>query len=264
VKRPFSVAWFVLALGTTSAANAGDLRGSLQGLDTLRSTPVPEVPERRLYFWMQSNGALATRDARPNPERDVAVVLSGDNVPESAQPVPVTVAGGTCQPGTVLVNPGTTLNIRNVDWFAHELFLTAPNNETPIEGFAPEATAPNSQRSAQVRTAGTYVIRDRLNPMFRCWVVVGPGQGRHISPAADGTFRTSNVADGEYTLKVFFEGRVVATSTARVAGRETTVPAINLAAPPPSEGNAAGAAGANGAAAPGNNPAPQGRRRRGR
>lgn len=215
---------------------------------------------------MQSNGALATRDPRPNPERDFAVVVSGDNVPESTQPVTVTVAGGTCQPGTVLVNTGTTINLRNIDWFAHELFLTAPNNETPIEGFAPESTAPNSQRSAQVRAAGTYLMRDRLNPLFRCWVVVGTGQGRHVSPGADGTFRTSNLADGEYTLKVYFEGRVLATSTARVAGRESVVPPINVNAPPPAEGAAANGAGAqNGAApAPENNPAPAGRRRRGR
>lgn len=257
-------AGFVCALSAATAANAGDLRGSLQGLDALRSAPAPEVPERRLYFWMQSNGALATRDARPNAERDLAVVISGDNVPESTQPVPVTVAGGTCQPGTVLVNPGTTINVRNIDWFAHELFLTAPNNETPVEGAAPESTAPNSQRSIQVRAAGTYLMRDRLNPLFRCWVVVGPGQGRHVSPSADGTFRTSNLADGEYTLKVYFEGRVLATTTARVAGRETTVPAINLSAPPPTEGAAANGAAANGAAPPANNPAPQGRRRRGR
>jgi len=257
-------AGFVCALSAATAANAGDLRGSLQGLDALRSAPAPEVPERRLYFWMQSNGALATRDSRPNAERDLAVVIPGYNVPESTQPVPVTVAGGTCQPGTVLVNPGTTINVRNIDWFAHELFLTAPNNETPVEGAAPESTAPNSQRSIQVRAAGTYLMRDRLNPLFRCWVVVGPGQGRHVSPSADGTFRTSNLADGEYTLKVYFEGRVLATTTARVAGRETTVPAINLSAPPPTEGAAANGAAANGAAPPANNPAPQGRRRRGR
>jgi hypothetical protein len=254
------------ALSAATAANAGDLRGSLTGLDALRSAPAPEVPERRLYFWMLSNGALATRDSRPNIERDLAVVISGDNIAESTQPVALTVAGGTCQPGTVLVNPGTTINVRNIDWFAHELFLTAPANETPIEGAAPESTAPNSQRSIQVRAAGTYLMRDRLNPLFRCWVVVGPGQGRHVSPGADGSFRTSNLADGEYTLKVFFEGRVLATTTARVAGRETTVPAINVsAAPPPAEGSAgANAAAANGAAAPANNPAPQGRRRRGR
>lgn len=263
MKRPSSIVWLVLALSTTTAVSAGDLRGTLQGLDTLRSSPAPEVPERRLYFWMQSNGALATRDVRPNPERDLAVVITGDNVPESAQPVLVTVAGGTCQPGTIVVNVGTTINVRNVDWFAHELFLTAPNNETPVEGFAPEATAPNSQRSAQVRQAGTFVMRDRLNPLFRCWVVVGPGQGRHVSPSSDGTFRTSNLADGEYTLKVYFEGRALATSTARVAGRETTVPPINLAAPPPAEGAGAGA-GPTAAGAAANNPAPAGRRRRGR
>jgi hypothetical protein len=219
-----------------------------------------------LYFWMQSNGALATREPRPNPERDLAVVLTGASVPEAAQPVVFTVAGGTCQPGTVVVSPGTTLTIRNLDWFAHELFLTAPNNETPVEGFAPEATAPNSQRSAQVRAAGTFLLRDRLNPVFRCWVVVGPGQGRLISPGADGSFRTGNLADGEYTLKVYFEGRVLATAPARVVGREVTVPPINLAAPPPSEGAAPATNGApaNNGAAPAANPAPAGRRRRGR
>jgi hypothetical protein len=257
-------AGLVCALSAATVAHAGDLRGSLTGLDALRSAAAPEVAERRLYFWMQSNGALATREPRPNPERDLAVVISGNNIAESSQPVALTVAGGTCQPGTILVNPGTTINVRNIDWFAHELYLTTPGNETPIEEAAPESTAPNSQRSMQVRASGTYLMRDRLNPLFRCWVVVGPGQGRHVSPSADGTFRTSNLADGEYTLKVYFEGRVLATTTVRVTGRETTVPAINVSVSSSAEGAAGANAAANGSAPAASNSAPQGRRRRGR
>ncbi len=251
MKRPSLAAWFALALGAASAASAGDLRGSLQGLESLRSAPPPEVAERRLYFWMQSNGALATREPRPNPERDLAVVITGGTVPEAAQPVNLTVAGGGCQPGTIVVSPGTTVMVRNIDWFAHELYATATDNDTPVEGFGPESVAPNSQRAGQIRAAGRYLLRDRLNPLFRCWIVVGPGQGRLVSPAADGTFRTSNLADGDYTLKVYLEGRELSSATARVAGREVTVPPINLAAPPPSEGANANGASANGGANPG-------------
>ena len=120
-----------------------------------------------------------------------------------------------------------------------------------MEGFGPESVGPNSQRSGQVRAAGRFLLRDRLNPLFRCWIVVGPGQGRLVSPAADGTFRTSNLADGDYTLKVYLDGRELSTATARVAGREVTVPPINLAAPPPSEGANANGASANGASANG-------------
>ncbi len=235
MKRPSLAAWFALSLGAASAASAGDLRGTLQGLESLRSAPAPEVPERRLYFWMQSNGALATREPRPNPERDLAVVITGGTVPEAAQPVNLTVAGGGCQPGTVVVSPGTTLMVRNIDWFAHELYATTADGDAPVEGFGPETTAPNSQRSGQLRAAGRYVLRDRLNPLFRCWIIAGPGQGRVMSPAADGSFRTSNLADGDYTLKVYLDGREIATAPARVAGREVVVPPINLAAAPPAE-----------------------------
>lgn len=214
---------------------------------------------------MQSNGALATREAHPNVERDLAVLISGPNVMEATQPVVITVAGGSCQPGSVVISPGTTLTIRNLDWFAHEFFVSAPTGDAPIEGFGPESTAPASQRSAQIPRAGSYLLRDRLNPLFRCWVTAGPGQGRLVSPTADGSFRTSNLAEGEYTLKVLFEGRTLTSTTVRVGPRETTVPPINVNAPPPAaEGAAPGApaGAAPGAAAP--DAAPATGRRRGR
>jgi hypothetical protein len=226
---------------------------------------------------MQSNGALATRDARANPERDLAVIVTGPTVAEAAQPVTVTVAGGGCQPGTVVVTPNTVISVRNLDWFTHELFLTAANSDVPVSEFAPEATAPSSQRSAQVRAAGRYVMRDRLNPLFRCWVVIGPGQGRVISPGPDGVYRTSNLGEGDYTVDVWFEGRKVGTSAAHMGARDSTVPAINLAVPPAAEPPAGAAPGApsgeppaNGANPPAQTPANAAppatnrRRRRGR
>lgn len=284
-QRATTSLWVALSFAVTALtvpAHSADLRGNLQGIDTLRPSAPPEIPERRLYFWMQSNGAVATREARANPERDLAVIVTGPAVAEAAQPVTVTIAGGGCQPGTVVVTPNTVISLRNLDWFTHELYLTQPNNEAPIEDFGPEATAPSSQRSAQVRTAGRYVLHDRLNPLFRCWIVVGPGQGRVISPAADGTYRTSGLAEGDYTVDVWFEGRKVGTSNAHMGTRDSTVPAMNLAVPPAdpaangaAPGTAPGAPGAPavpgapgapaaGAADAGAPAAPTTRRRRGR
>jgi hypothetical protein len=145
--------------------------------------------------------------------------------------------------------------VQNQDWFPHEFYATASGQTDPIAAFRAEPTAPRSERQVQIPEAGTYVIHDRLSPLFRCFVLVGPGQGRIVQPGTDGAFRISPLTDGNYTLRVYFEGRQLAETTTAIAhDHDVTVPAINLAAP---ASNTNGAAAANGAApaAPGTAPA---------
>jgi hypothetical protein len=99
-----------------------------------------------------------------------------------------------------------------------------------------------------------YVLRDRRQPLFRCFILVGPGQGRVITAAPDGSFRFPNITDGDYTVRVYYEGRLLSEAPAHVANNhDVVIPPLNLAAPPPAPAGAGGApapAGAGGAPAP--------------
>jgi hypothetical protein len=185
---------------------------------------------------------------------DLAVILTGDGVAESTQPVSLPVVGGRCRPGTIVVAPNAVLRIQNQDWVAHEFFAAAAGSTDAIAAVPAEATAPRSERQVQIPEAGTYEIRDRQQPLFRCWVIVGNGQGRVVTPNAEGAFRINPITDGQYTVKAYFEGRAVAEASTRISGdHDVTVPPLNVAGPAP----AAPPAGAP-AAAPGATAAPAG------
>jgi len=258
-----------LAAATPRTLAAAELRGTLTGLDTLQPTPASESQGRRLFYWEEPNGALDTRRPRAIAELDLTVVLTGAGVAESSQPVNVPVVGGRCRPGTAVVSANTVLRIQNNDWFPHEFFAAAAGQTTPVAGVQPEPTAPRSERQVQIAQAGVYELRDRLSPLFRCFILVGAGQGRVANVAQDGAFRWQTVADGDYTVRVYFEGRQLTEVPGHLANaRDLVLPPINLAAPAPGAPGASGASGAAGGApgagAAGATPPPtRGRRRRG-
>lgn len=242
----------LVVLAASTSAEAAELRGTLQGVDTLQPSPAPSVPNHRLFYWEDPNGAIDLRRPHANPETDIAVVVTGATVDETRQPVRLPVAGGRCRPGTAVVAVNGVLDVQNQDWFPHEFYAVAPDQTNPIESFRPELTAPRSNRQVQIAQGGTYVLRDRLSPLFRCWIVVGPGQGRMVTAAADNSFRVPNVVDGEYNLKVYYEGRVLGEANARVSNNhDATVPAINVAAAAGAGAQGGGQGGGQGGAAGG-------------
>ncbi len=214
-----------------SAAAAHDLRGTLQGHDSLSPAERPAPPGRRAFYWEVPNGVIALLPSRANPERDLGVVLTGAGVTESTGPVTVPVEGGRCRPGTVVVAPGATLTLDNRDLLAHEFFLTRAADAAPL--VPAELTNPRTRRQMQAPPAGVYLLRDARSPAFRCWVRSGEGQGRILPVDSRGGFTATGLADGEYTVKVYFEGEERAAQPVVVEGRaaEVTVPLGEPAAP---------------------------------
>lgn len=215
----------VLAIGLlTWAARlpASDLRGTLQGADSLTVTPRADPPRYRAAYWNFPNGVLdPINTARANVEWDVGVVLTGPGVAESTQPVTIALEGGRCRPGTVVVSPGTTLSIDNQDLLAHELYAV---REGQTQRAAPaELTSPRTRRQMTFPGAGTYEVRDVRQSSLRCWVVVGPGQGRVLRVDAAGAFTATGLNNGDYTVKVYFEGHERASQAVTVSDREAEV-----------------------------------------
>lgn len=213
-----------LALGVfafTPRPAAFDVRGTVGGVESL--TAAPPRPETRLRpaYWEVPNGVLAITVARPSVEFDLGVVLTGPGVAESSQPVSLRIEGGRCRPGTVVLSPGTTLDITNADLVAHELYAVARGGD--VRAVPAEAISPRARRQIQLPQAGVYELRDVRQPSFRCYVLAGPGQGRVLLPNATGAFATTGLADGDYTVTVYHQGEQRATAPAVVRGRDAQV-----------------------------------------
>ena len=231
-----------LALGAfafTPRPAAFDVRGTVGGVESLTVAPLRAEPRLRPAYWEVPNGVLAITVARPSVEYDLGVVLTGPGVAESGQPVALRIEGGRCRPGTVVLSPGTTLDITNADLVAHEIYAVARGTE--VRAVPAESVSPRARRQIQLPPAGAYELRDLRQPSFRCHVLVGPGQGRVLLPNATGAFAATGLADGDYTVTVYYQGEQRATAPAAVRGRDAQVQLSVAGAP--------GASGAPGAPA---------------
>lgn len=217
------------------APRAADLRGTLAGASDVAPTAIERDPRHRGAYWEVPNGVVPITTARADVERDLAVVLTGPGIAESTQGATLVVEGGRCRPGTTVVSPGTVVTVENNDLLAHELYAVAQGSAERV--VPAERTSSRGRRQVSVPRAGVFELRDVRDPSFRCWVLAGPGQGRVLPVDAQGAFRATGLSDGDYTVKVYFEGVERASQTVTVAGREATVTvSLGAAAPAPARG----------------------------
>lgn len=233
--RARRVSPFVLlsVLSAVQIPRAADLRGTLVGAGELSPSARERDGRHRAFFWEVPNGVVPLTAARADVERDLAVVLTGPGVEESARPVAVVLEGGRCRPGTVVAAPGTMINVENNDLLTHELYVVPRGGTDRV--VPAERTSPRARRQFSVGRAGVFELRDARDPSFRCWIAAGPGQGRVLRVDAQGAFRAAGLADGDFTVKVFYEGTERASQAVTVAGREATV-TVTLGAPPAPRG----------------------------
>ena len=214
---------------------AADLRGTLSGASDVSPSPREADPRQRGAYWEVPNGVVPLQTPRANVERDLAVVLTGPGIAESTQGATLVVEGGRCRPGTAVVSPGTVITIENNDLLAHELYAVPRGGAERV--IPAERTSARGRRQVSVARAGVYELRDARDPSFRCWILAGPGQGRVLPVDPQGAFRATGLNDGEYTVKVYFEGAERASQAVTVEGREATVTlSLGSAAPAPARG----------------------------
>ena len=116
------------ALLIASDALAGPVRGELNLPDDEITT---EEDGPRPYYWNAWNGFLEPRKRTMNPQRELAVVLTGPGVAEPTG-CQYRIVGGDLQPRTIVTKGGASLRIENRDGCTHEL------QSEGIEGFAHE------------------------------------------------------------------------------------------------------------------------------
>jgi hypothetical protein len=184
------------------------VKGRVAGWEKL----VPQVygdaakPDSHRYTWREPSPTVKPEFRRLSPDvgRDVCVaaVSAAGSGATPHEPLSVKVTGGRASWGTVVLSPGSRLSFRNADPFPHVLY------EAGSPQWAPNSLAPGSTREWSATEPGVHVIRDQLFPSFVVYVVIDPGAVELAFPDHEGSFSIPLPA-GEYTLKAFFDGKVV-------------------------------------------------------
>lgn len=212
-----TLTWTILAAGlATATALAAPVRGSVQMPE---GSTEPEAAENS-YYWKVWNGVVDPRAPRPDPSRELAVVLTGD----VEEPIGCSYAirGGNLSPATLVVKAGAAMRIENRDGCSHEL------RSEGIPDFAPLATAPGNARAINVPAGGPYTITDRLYGHVNGTVHAITDLAACAQVGEDGAFVFEAVPNGEYTLKIFRGAEEVHTAPVVVQDAPVTIEPIGL------------------------------------
>jgi plastocyanin len=210
IVAPLVLLGSALASGTIFGASpaAVNVRGKLTGWDKL----VPQVyaeaaadPHR--YTWREPSPTVKTEFRRlsANVSRDVCVVATSAAQAQAHEPLAVKLTGGRLTPSTLVLSPGSRLSFKNGDPFSHVLY------EVGNDKWAANTTASGSNREWAATTPGLHVIRDQLFPSIAMYVTVDASAVEFATPDHDGAFSMA-VTPGDYTVKIFFEGKQVGKS----------------------------------------------------
>lgn len=194
-----------LPVSAGPAANPS-LRGRITGIEKL----VPEVyaesakPEAHRFTWREPSATVKSefRTLSANGPRDVCIAAFSAGPQGAHEPIAVKLTGGRITPSTLVVTPGTRISFKNFDPFSHKLF------EVKSDKWTANDTAPGSTREWAASAPGRFEIRDQSFPSIRMTVVVDPHAVEFALPNGEGAFGI-NLPLGDYTLKVFFDGKQV-------------------------------------------------------
>jgi hypothetical protein len=198
------------------AGNGGPpaLRGKLVGWDRLMPQVYAEAAkdDLRRYVWREPSPTVNSdfRKLSANVSRDVCVAVFGTAAAQPHEPVSLKVTGGRVTPSTIVLAPGSRISFKNDDPFVHVLY------ESGNPQWAPNEIAPGSSREWSSTSPGVHIIRDQLFPSVVTYVVIDPQVVEFALPDRQGAFTIPLSAPGEYTVKVFFEGKAVGKEAARV------------------------------------------------
>lgn len=206
----------------TSAAQAGDLKGSVRANEEVKLKSVEGV---RAPYWQEWNGFIDPKKASFDYAREVSAVLVGPQPTKDA--VTVVLKNGTLTPSTIVVQIGTTLRIRNDDDFGHELVVKE------LKGFDAVETSPGATRSIVMEQTGSFEVRDKLAAYVHGHLHVIAKLTQVVNPGNDGSFAFKELPPGPYTLKLFRGASEISSTDVEVGAKETELETIPL---PPADG----------------------------
>ena len=159
-------------------------------------------PSRLDGYWNEPNGIIPVQPPRVDPSRDLAVVIikEGAKPPAPDKLKTIKVRTGGLERNVIVTRPKSTLRLRSVDPFDHELY------SPELEGFRPERQAQNAFRPIDFPEEGVFHIRCKLMPHFNAYVLV-TNATMIAEVDRKGKFTLDDLEPGNYTLKVFHGGK---------------------------------------------------------
>ena len=212
-RRPTRLAAVLALLATAlssgpllAGGGSSSVKGKVSGWDKLLPGTYQEAskPDSHRFTWREPSPTVKQdfRRLSASVSRDVCVAAFGSGAAAAHDSQRVFVTGERVSPSTIVVSVGSRLSFKNADPFPHSLY------EVGNASWGANPTAPGSSRDWAAAAAGVHVIRDALFPSLVMYIVVDAAAVEATYPDHDGNF-TMNLPSGDYTLKVFFDGKPV-------------------------------------------------------
>lgn len=181
-----------------AAAPAGNVRGTVSLPDQLRTSR-----DGTSGYWRLENGVVPIGAPHRSVFQDTVIVFElGVGATPTSLTATVEITGIDFSPRVLPVQTGTTIEFKNLDRFAHNLY--SPGNDS---FFKNELTPPGGSRKVRFFAPGATNIRCAEFPHMEGAVLVLP-QLHYARPDASGAF-TAQLPEGRYTMRVFVRNRWV-------------------------------------------------------
>lgn len=205
-----------------AVATAANLRGKITGHQFLVNPVWAEArkPEQHGYSFREAVPTVRAefRKLFPHIPKEVCIAALAQGK-QTHPPLLVRLGGGRTTPVTLVVPPGTELQIKNTDPFTHKLYAVGDGTFTVAE------TIKGGVRKWTVPAAKVFEIRDEAAPSLRSWVIGEPNVAAIAYPSLDGAFILSLPEPGDYTLQAYFAGQKVGDAVpVTVAARDLVLP----------------------------------------
>ncbi len=193
-----------------SAARAGDLKARVTGAEHLRPSALASATaaDKKLYTLREFDPLVpakyTTISAKPDKDITLAIYGSGDKSGFGLGAV-IRLAGGRATPATVVIPSGVSVFFRNDDPFMHH--IVGPDVDRELKPGESHKFEPKGKNA-------TYT--DSLVPSVKAFVTTEDGVIANRWPNPDGTVKITDMADGEYTVKAFFEGQAKTAVTFKI------------------------------------------------
>jgi hypothetical protein len=163
-------------------------------------------------YWLMPNEMLEILPPIVDPRMAMVVVLDGDPGSGSLIPPLMTMEDFRLSPPVLPVRPNTKVKFENKDPTAHLL-------ESPGAPFMPtkELEAGASFEHANAKP-GTYTIHCSEHPHMRA-TILALDEGQFTVPDGKGIFNFLDVAPGNHTLRIWYQGEWIHSQPLSVKGK---------------------------------------------
>lgn len=146
--------------------------------------------------------------------------VAGKTFPPPTEHVVIDQKGLLFQPHVAAVPVGATVEFLNSDKVAHNIFWPAINGNKKLSHNM--GTWPSGQkRDFKFDAPGVVPLLCNVHPEMSAYIVVTPTPYFAVTDA-DGSYKISNVPEGQYTVSAWHEGMKIQSKPVKVAGDTTT------------------------------------------